>query len=258
MKNFALNRFWSKQAGWRGAAVVLLTFCAALLPSGSANANIFNLGPSVLLGQSATITVSGPQTFSALENSGTGPVFFTITEAPQSATTITSVIVMQGTSSDPDDLMNFAYVGASATNLMTSNSSGNLAVPVPPPTSNFPIFFTPVDNSGVNDQDSGTTLFTITLNYTDAFCTDPTLPCGATPPQQSVYRGSGSIIFDIAGTTNDPPLPPPPGGGGKTPAIPEPSYLALLATGLVAMALVKRKRVADGIRQVTRNIALTS
>jgi hypothetical protein len=40
--------------------------------------------------------------------------------------------------------------------------------------------------------------------------------------------------------------------GSLTPTIPEPSDLVLLATGLLAMALVARKRKAEGIRQATR------
>jgi hypothetical protein len=78
-----------------------------------------------------------------------------------------------------------------------------------------------------------------------------TTPCPITPPGPGPY----TLSLDNTTSINDGPDGPYVVDNlfDPTGAIPpEPSSLVLLATGLLAMALVMRKRLADGIRQATQ------
>jgi hypothetical protein len=171
-----------------------------------------------------------------VENTGIGSVVFTITEAPLSNSTIFSVGVSQeGPSSDSDDLMTFFGVdyipltifngGPSNWAITGQESSGSTAL--------FKIQFTPIDTSGKNDYDSGTTPFAVFIYYADVVCLKPGTayaPCGSA--QDPSFTDSGAFNFWIFGTTTDP--------------TPEPAAIWLLGSGLVGLSAAVRRKIGKG------------
>jgi hypothetical protein len=240
-KDEVLTR-WSKTLGGQAAAAMLLSFLALFMQPSVARADLW-------VAADGAIDVNGPSDFSALENSGQLTESWTIKAANDGTiATITGIAVVPGVSSDGDDLMlltspplvarpanplhprrlRFPFNLATPDGLIILNDIsrvGNPAAPVInlPSSRSFDLTFNPVDDSGINDYDSGTTPFDITITY-NTF----NLSTGAR------VRGN-QLNFEVDGTTYDP--------------VPEPGTLIagalmLLPFGASSLRMLRKRHAA--------------